>query len=185
MSTTQATAAAGTTYTIDPAHSAAHFKVRHMMVSNVRGEFGKVSGKVVYDAAHPENGSVTAEIDVNSINTREPQRDAHLKSPDFFHAEQHPTIKFQSTKITPDGPGEYKVTGDLTIRGVTKQVVLEVEGPHPEHKDPWGYVRSGAEGKLKINRKDFGLVWNQVLETGGLLVGEEIDINLEVELIKA
>jgi polyisoprenoid-binding protein YceI len=185
MSQTQAAAAAATNYTIDPAHSAVHFKIRHMMISNVRGHFGKVSGSVRFDAAHPENSSVTAEIDVSTINTREPDRDAHLKSPDFFHVEQHPVMTFQSTKVTPAGSGEYKVTGNLTIRGVTKEVTMHVEGPTPEAKDPWGNTRSGAEAKLKINRKDFGLTWNQVLEAGGVLVGEEVEVDIEAELIKA
>jgi polyisoprenoid-binding protein YceI len=173
------------TYTIEPAHSAAHFKVRHLMISNVRGEFRKVSGTIIFDPANPAGSSVVAEIDVNSISTREPDRDNHLKSADFFDAANFPTIRFQSKKVAPDGAGSYKVTGDLTIRGVTREVVLLVEGPTAEIKDPWGYTRRGAEAVAKINRKDFGLVWNQVLEAGGVAVGDEIEISLEIELVKA
>ena len=185
MSSTQTAAPVAANYTIDPAHSGAHFKVRHMMISNVRGEFRKVSGTVIFDPISPGASSVTAEIDVNSINTREPDRDKHLRSADFFDAEKYPTIRFQSKKVEPEGAGTYKVTGDLTIRGVTREVVLQVGGPTEEAKDPWGYMRRGAEATAKINRKDFGLNWNQVLEAGGVLVGDQIEISLEAELIKA
>ncbi|HYW48676.1 MAG TPA: YceI family protein [Bryobacteraceae bacterium] len=185
MSEAQSAAASATTYTIDPAHSNAHFKVRHMMIANVRGEFGKVAGTVRFDSAHPEASEIVAEIDVNSINTREPQRDAHLKSADFLDAANHPTIRFQSKKAQAAGPGAYKVTGDLTIRGVTREVVLTVDGPTPENKDPWGVARSGAEATAKISRKDFGLNWNQALEAGGVLVGDHVDITIDVELMKA
>ncbi|HLJ45630.1 MAG TPA: YceI family protein [Bryobacteraceae bacterium] len=184
MSTTQA-ALPVLSYNIDSAHTSAHFKVRHMMISNVRGEFGKVTGTVRIDPNNPAASSVTAEIDVHSINTREPQRDAHLKSEDFLHAEKHPVIRFESTKVEETRSGAHKVTGNLTIRGVTRPVVLSVEGPTPAGKDPWGNVRVGAEATTKISRKDFGLTWNQVLETGGMLVGDEIDINIDVELIQA
>lgn len=185
MSTMQTAAPGVTTYTIDPAHSGAHFKVRHMMISNVRGEFSKVSGTVKIDPQHPENSSIMAEIDVNSINTREPDRDKHLRSADFFDAATYPTIRFQSKRIASQRAGQYDVTGDLTIRDVTREVVLHVVGPTEEAKDPWGYFRRGAEATGKINRKDFGLNWNQVLEAGGVLVGEEVEISLEIELIKA
>ena len=185
MSSMSPVASGAATYTIEPAHSAAHFKVRHLMISNVRGEFRKVSGTITFDPANPAASSVVAEIDVNSIGTREPDRDNHLKSADFFDAANFPTIRFQSKKVEPEGDGAYKVTGDLTIRGVTREVVLQVEGPTAEIKDPWGYNRRGAEAVTKINRKDFGLVWNQVLEAGGVAVGDEIGISLEVELVKA
>lgn len=184
MSSSPTAAPAAATYTIEPAHSSAHFKVRHLMISNVRGEFGKVSGTVKFDPANLGDSSVTAEIDVNSINTREPDRDRDLKSPQFFDAANHPTMRFQSQKVEPDGPGEYKVTGDLTIRGVTHEVVLRVEGPTPEIKDPWGYTRRGAEATAKISRKDFGLAYNPLLETGGVVIGDEIEISLAVELVK-
>jgi polyisoprenoid-binding protein YceI len=173
------------TYNIDPAHSSAHFKVRHMMISNVRGEFGKISGTLKFDAANPANSSITAEIAVHSINTREPDRDKHLKSADFFDVENHPTIRFQSKKVEPIGAGEYKVTGDLTIRGTTREVVLQVEGPTPEVKDPWGNMRLGAEASGKISRKDFGVVYNAAMETGGVMIGDEIEISLAIELVKA
>src|SRR5581483_6147932 len=173
-----------TTYMIEPAHSAAHFKVRHMMIANVRGEFSKISGTVVFDSANPANSSVTADIDVNSINTREADRDTLLKGPDFFVAATYPTIKFRSKKVEPEGDGAYKVTGDLTIKGVTKPVTMQVEGPTGEAKDPWGYIRRGADAVTKINREDFGLTWNQALETGGVLVGKEIEISLEIEMAR-
>jgi polyisoprenoid-binding protein YceI len=185
MSSTAAATSGAVTYTIEPAHSSAHFKVRHLMIANVRGEFSKVSGTVTIDPSDPAASSITAEIDVHSINTREPDRDKHLKSPDFFHAENYPTIKFQSKRVKQEGPEAYEVTGDLTIRGVTHEVVLHVTGPTPEIKDPWGYVRRGAEADAKISRKDFGLAYNPLLETGGVVVGDEIEISLEVELVKA
>ena len=175
---------AAVTYEIDPAHTAAHFSVRHMMVSNVRGEFSKVAGTVTFDAANPAASKVEGSIDVASLHTREEQRDTHLKSPDFLDAAQYPTIQFSSTSVAPDGHDEYLVKGNLTIHGVTREVTLHVEGPTPEAKDPWGGVRAGASATAKINRKDFGLSWNLALETGGVLVGEEIKINLEVELTR-
>ena len=184
MSSTPAATPVAATYTIEPAHSSAHFKVRHLMIANVRGEFSKVSGTVNADPSNLAASSITAEIDVNSINTREPDRDKHLKSADFFDAANYPTIKFQSKTVEPDGPQGYKVTGDLTIRGVTREVVLNVIGPTPEIKDPWGYTRRGAEAVAKVSRKDFGLSYNPLLETGGVAVGDEIEISLEVELVK-
>jgi polyisoprenoid-binding protein YceI len=172
------------TYNIDPAHSTAGFKVRHLMVANVRGEFSKVTGAVVIDAAAPANSRVQASIDATTIHTRDEQRDTHLKSADFLDVEKYPTIDFVSTKISGSGD-EWKITGDLTIHGVTRPVVLNVEGPAPEAKDLWGGTRTGASATTKINRKDFGLNWNAALETGGVLVGEGITITLEVELIRA
>lgn len=176
--------AGAATWEIDSAHSGAHFSVRHMMVSNVRGDFGKVTGTVVFDAKNPKAAQVNATIDVSSINTREPKRDEHLRSPDFFDAAKFPTITFKSKRVEQAGEGKYKVVGDLTIRGVTKEVTLDVEGPAPEAKDPWGNVKSGATATTKINRKDFGLAWNKVLETGGVAVGEEVKITLDIELNK-
>ena len=173
-----------TSYTIDPVHSVADFKVRHMMVTNVRGEFAGVSGTVVFDAENPANSKVDAKIDVNTIQTRDAQRDTHLKSADFLDAEKFPTITFASKKVTKNGSDEYKVTGDLTIHGVTNEVVLDVEEVTPEGKDPWGNVKAGAAAKTKINRKDFGLVWNAALETGGVLVGEDVQIHLDLQLLK-
>ena len=177
-------ATAPITYTIDPAHTTVDFKVRHLMVSTVRGEFSGVSGTVVYDPKNPANSTIEATIDATTIATRDPQRDAHLKSADFLDVEKFPKITFTSTKATPAGEGEWKVTGNLTIHGVTKEVILKAEGPTAETKDPWGNIKIGASASTKINRKDFGLVWNVGLETGGVLVGEEVTINLELELAK-
>ncbi|MEO8591944.1 MAG: YceI family protein [Candidatus Solibacter sp.] len=171
------------TYQIDPAHSTAGFKVRHLMVANVRGEFSKVSGTVVFDPDAPESSRITAAIDASSIHTRDEQRDAHLKSADFLDVEKFPTIEFVSRKISGSGD-EWKVTGDLTIHGVTREVVLDVDGPAPEARDPWGNTKTGASATTKISRKDFGLSWNQALETGGVLVGDEVTISLEVELAR-
>jgi polyisoprenoid-binding protein YceI len=184
MSSTPTAVPAPATYTIEPAHSSAHFKVRHLMISNVRGDFSKVSGTVQFDSSNLAVSSITAEIDVNSINTGEPDRDKHLKSADFFDAANYPSIKFQSKVVTGDGPEAYSVTGDLTIHGATHEVVLYVTGPTPEIKDPWGYTRRGAEAVAKISRKDFGLTYNSVLEGGGVVIGDAIEISLEVELVK-
>jgi polyisoprenoid-binding protein YceI len=172
------------TYTIDPAHSAAGFKVRHLMVANVRGEFPALKGTVVFDASNPANSRVEATIDVKSLTTRDEQRDAHLKSPDFFDVEKFATITFVSRKVAKAAPGEWRVTGDLTIHGVTKEVTLDVEGPTPEVRDPWGNTKTGVTASTKVSRKDFGLTWNVALETGGVLVGEEVQISIEAELAR-
>jgi len=171
-------------YKIDPAHSSAQFSVRHMMISNVRGGFGSVQGTVAYDSQNVAASKVDVEIDATTINTLENARDTHLKSPDFLHVEKHPTITFKSKAVTPDG-GELRVKGDLTIHGVTKEVVLKVEGPSTEEKDPYGNARIGASATTKIKRSEFGLTWNAALETGGILVGDDLKIDLEVSLIKA
>ena len=173
------------TYNIDPAHSAAHFSVRHMMITNVRGSFGSVKGTVTYDTSNPAASTIDAVIDTTSINTQEPQRDAHLKSADFLDVEKFPTITFKSKKVVSEASDEQTVTGDLTIHGVTKEVVLKVEGPTAEGKDPWGNSRIGASATTKIKRGDFGLTWNAALETGGILVGDDVKIELEISLIKA
>src|ERR1017187_9501051 len=170
-------------YQIDSAHSAAHFSVRHMMVSNVRGEFTKLSGSLAYDAANPANSSIEARVEVASISTREPQRDTHLKSADFFDAEKFPELTFRSKQVVNEG-GEWKVKGDLTIHGVTREVSLTVEGPTPEVKDPWGGYRIGATAETKIHRKDFGLVWNMALEAGGIVVGDDVKITIELEAMR-
>ncbi|HUS06493.1 MAG TPA: YceI family protein [Bryobacteraceae bacterium] len=173
-----------TTYQIDPAHSTAQFVVRHMMITNVRGSFGSVTGKVVYDSENPDQSSINAVIDASSINTLEPQRDAHLKSPDFLDVNQFPAITFQSRQVETAGEEELKVTGDLTIHGVTKEVVLKVEGPTAEGKDPFGNFRIGASATTRIKRSAFGLTYNAALETGGILIGDELKIELEISLIK-
>ncbi|MGH9415981.1 MAG: YceI family protein [Terriglobales bacterium] len=172
-----------TTWNIDPVHTSIQFVVRHMMVSNVRGVFSKSKGTVTVPDSDLTRGQVEVEVDVTSLDTREPQRDTHLRSPDFLDAEKHPAIRFRSTAITRAGAG-YSMTGDLTVHGVTRPITLEVEPPAAPAKDPWGGTRWGFEAHGEINRKDYGLVWNQALETGGVLVGEKIKINLEVELIQ-
>ena len=171
-------------YDIDATHSSAHFSVRHLMISNVKGEFTKVTGTVTWDPDNPASSKVEATIDVASLHTRDEQRDGHLKSADFFDVAQYPDIKFVSKGVAPDGHDEYLVKGDMTIHGVTREVELHVEGPTPEVKDPWGNLKAGAAATAKINRKDFGLTWNAPLETGGVVVGEEVKINLEVELTR-
>ena len=171
-------------YEIDPAHTRAHFKVRHLMVSNVRGEFSRMSGAVTFDPADLGSAKLTAIIDATTVNTSEPQRDEHLKSADFLDVANFPTITFVSKSFAKTGADTLKVPGDLTIHGVTKEVILNVEGPTDEVKDPWGNTKAGATATTKINRKDFGLTWNQALETGGLLVGEDITITLDVELTR-
>jgi polyisoprenoid-binding protein YceI len=174
-----------TTYQIDPAHSSAQFIVRHMMITNVRGGFSSVKGTVVYDSENPADSTVEATIDVTTISTLDAQRDAHLKSADFLDAEKYPTISFKSKKVEADGADEAKVTGDLTIHGVTKEVTLKVEGPSAEGKDPWGNIRIGASATAKIKRSDFGLTWNAALETGGIMVGDELKLEIDVQMIKA
>lgn len=173
-----------TQWQIDPAHSAAHFSVRHLMISNVRGEFTKLSGSAVMDPADPSKSTVEVTIQAASINTREPQRDEHLRSADFLDVANYPTIIFKSKRNEAVELEYYKLTGDLTIRGVTKEVTLDVEGPTPPVKDPWGNVRAGVTASTKINRKDFGLVWNALVEGGGVMVGDEVKITLEAELIQ-
>jgi polyisoprenoid-binding protein YceI len=173
-----------TMYKIDPAHSSAQFVVRHMMISNVRGGFSGVEGTIVYDPERPTDTQIEVTIDASKINTLDEQRDAHLKGADFLHVAQHPTITFRSKAVTASGKDEWKITGDLTVHGVTKEVVLNVDGPSGESKDPFGNTRIGASATTKIKRSDFGLTWNATLETGGILVGDELKIELEVSAIK-
>lgn len=171
-------------YEIDPAHSSIQFSVRHMMVSNVRGEFTKVSGTITYDSENPASSMVEATIEAASIHTRDDQRDAHLKSADFLDVEKFPALTFRSTRVIPQSGGG-KVTGDLTIHGVTREITLDVEGPTQETKDPWGKQRWGASATAKLSRKDYGLVWNAALETGGVMVGDEVKITIDVEAVRA
>jgi len=185
MSTANKPQSTITTWNIDPVHTSAEFKVKHMMISNVKGQFTAVSGVINLDEADITNSRVEASIDAASITTREPDRDAHLKSPDFFDVEKHPTLSFFSTRVTHKADGELELEGDLTIHGVTRQVVFAVEGPTPPAKDPWGNIRVGLTAITKINRKDFGLTWNSALELGGVLVGDEVTITLDVQAIKA
>jgi polyisoprenoid-binding protein YceI len=185
MSTMATPQTSTTTWNIDPVHSVAEFKVKHMMISNVKGQFAKVTGNLAFDESDLANSRVEASIEAASIETRDPQRDAHLKSADFFDVEKFPTLSFKSTGITLVRDGELAVEGNLTIRGVTRKVRFAVEGPTPPTKDPWGNTRVGVSATTKINRKDFGLTWNAALETGGILVGDEVTITLEVEFLKA
>jgi polyisoprenoid-binding protein YceI len=185
MTTTTATPAAITTWNIDPAHSAAEFKVKHMMISNVKGKFTGVSGKLSLNPADLTLSSIEATIPVDSISTGDAQRDGHLKSADFFDVEKLPTASFKSSTVTVKGDEELDVTGELTLHGVTKTVKFAVEGPSASAKDPWGNTRIGLTATTKLNRKDFGLTWNAALETGGVLVGEEVTLTLDVEFIQA
>jgi polyisoprenoid-binding protein YceI len=172
------------TYQIDTAHTHAQFKVRHLMISNVKGEFTQVTGTVTLDDANPSASSINVTIDVNSISTREPQRDAHLKSADFFDVAKYPTITFVSKEVVKSGDDSYEVVGDLTIHGVTKTVDLDVESVTPEMKDPYGMFRRGAEAKTTILRSDFGLKYNAALETGGVLIGDDVHITIDTELVR-
>jgi len=168
----------------DPAHTGVQFKVRHLMVSSVRGDFEKVAGKIVYDEADVTKSSADITIDTGSINTRVAKRDEHLRSPDFLDAAKYPAITFKSKRVEKSGSGTLKMTGDLTIHGVTKEVALTVEGPTPAIKDMQGNARVGGQATTKISRKDFGLVWNKALETGGVVVGDEVEITIDVEIYK-
>jgi polyisoprenoid-binding protein YceI len=173
-----------TQWQLDPAHSAAHFSVRHLMISNVRGEFTKLTGTAQINPADPAKSTVEVTIEAGSLNTREPQRDEHLRSPDFFDVANFPTLSFRSRRVEPLDAETFKVTGDLTIHGVTKQVTFDVEGPTPSVKDPWGNIRAGITASAKVNRKDFGLVWNALTEAGGVVVGDEVKITIDAELIQ-
>jgi polyisoprenoid-binding protein YceI len=168
-----------TVWNIDPAHTIAEFKVKHMMIANVKGQFSKVSGVLTLDESKPANSRVEATIEAASIETRDAQRDAHLKSADFFDVEKFPTLHFKSTGISIVGDGELSVEGDLTIHGVTRKVHFALEGPTAPIKDPWGNTRIAISAVTKINRKDFGLNWNAALETGGILVGDEVTVTLD------
>jgi polyisoprenoid-binding protein YceI len=168
------------TWQIDPAHSNVSFSVRHMMVSNVRGEFTKVSGTVEGDEKAPAQATITATIDATSISTREAKRDEHLKSADFLDVAKYPTITFKSKKIEPSG-SQFKVTGDLTLHGVTKEIVLDVSDVTQPIKDPMGKTRAGAHATTKIDRKDFGVNWSKAMDGGGLVVGDDVAITIDVE----
>ncbi len=172
------------TYQIDPAHTHAQFKVRHLMVSNVKGDFDKVTGTVDYDEANPGASKISIIVDVASISTREPQRDAHLKSADFFDVEKFPTITFVSTGVVKSGEDSFEVVGDLTIHGVTQTIDLNVEDVTPEVKDPFGLFRRGATAKATIMRSDFGLKYNSVLEAGGVAIGDQVHITIDTEFTR-
>jgi len=168
----------------DADHTGVHFKVRHLMISSVQGEFEKVTGKIVYDEADVTKSTADITIDAASVNTRVAKRDEDLRSPNFLDVAKYPKIAFKSKRVEKAANGTLKMIGDLTIHGVTKEVVLTVDGPTPAIKDPWGNYRVGGQATTKINRKDFGLVWNATLETGGVMVGDEVEITINVEIYK-
>jgi polyisoprenoid-binding protein YceI len=170
-------------YSIDPNHSSAQFTVRHLMVSNVKGAFSKVTGTISFDPNNLASSSVDANIDVSTVDTRQPQRDADLRSTNFFDVAKYPAITFKSTQFYREG-NQLKVKGDLTMHGVTKPVVLDVDGPSPEVKDPWGNQRVGASISTKINRHDWGLNYSKTMETGGVVVGDEITISIDLEAVR-
>ena len=172
------------TWQIDPAHTNVEFTVRHMMISNVKGSFEKVSGTVTVAGEGPATATIDATIDASSINTRVAKRDEDLKGPNFLDVAKFPTITFKSTKVEQAGTAKWKVTGNLTLHGVTKEVVLDVDGPTAPIKDPFGNTRAGASATTRIDRRDFGLTFNKALETGGVLVGNDVDIAIDVEAIK-
>jgi len=171
-------------WAIDASHSSATVGVRHMMVTTVRGQFNVLSGSVEVVGNDPTTAKVSVTIDAASIDTRDAKRDEHLRSADFFEVAKFPTLTFVSKKVERAANGKLAMTGDLTMRGVTREVVLDLEGPTAEVKDPWGNSRVGLIGTTTINRKDYGLTWNKALETGGLLVGEDVTITIDVSLVK-
>lgn len=179
-----ATTAWATDYKIDPTHTSVGFKVKHLAISSVPGKFVDVKGSFSFDPAKIESSKAEAEIAVASVDTNEAKRDDHLKSPDFLDSTKFPSITFKSNKVEKISNSEFNAVGDLTIHGVTKPVTLKVTYGGAA-KDPWGNERAAFLATTKINRKDFGLTWNKVLETGGLLVGEDVEISLEVEGVKA
>ena len=177
-------AASADTWQIDPVHTTVGFTVRHMMISNVRGQFTKVAGTITAKDSDPASVKVEATIETSSIDTRSADRDADLKSANFLDVAKYPTMTFKSKKIEPAGTGKWKMVGDLTLHGVTKEVTLDVEGPTAPIKDPYGNTRAGASATTKINRKDFGLAWNKALEAGGAVVGDEVTVSIDVEAVK-
>jgi polyisoprenoid-binding protein YceI len=172
------------TWQMDPGHSSFQFKIRHLTVSNVKGDFSKFQGVAIIDDQDVTQLEVEVTIDAASVNTGHAQRDEHLRGPDFFDVTKYRTITFVSKKVIKTDTNRLKVIGDLTIRGVTREITVDVEGPTPEVKDPWGNFRRGATATAKINRRDFGITWNKVLDTGGLVVGDEVNIYIEVELFR-
>lgn len=176
-------AAETTTYQIDPRHSSANFTVTHLLISKVPGEFHGVTGTVILDNSDITKSSVRVTIDANTVNTNEPDRDKDLRSANFFDVAKYPTITFQSTKVEKNADGSLKVTGDLTIHGVTRPVVLNATEPKPAIKDPWGLTRTAASASTTIDRKDFGITWNKTLDGGGAIVSDEVNISLDVEMI--
>ena len=177
--------AGASTWRIDSAHSSAQFAVRHLMVSTVRGTLGPVTGTVNLDETDPTKSAVEASVDANGMDTRESKRDAHLKSPDFFDVAKYPTITFKSKKVVKVSDTKFQVTGDLSMHGVTKEVVLDVEGAPTPFKDPMGNLKLGGSATTKLNRKDFGIEWNKTMDGGGVVVSDDVDVTIDIELIAA
>ena len=177
-------AAATSTWQIDPAHSAAQFAVKHLAISTVRGAFTSVKGTVQFEDKDITKSSVDVTIDVNSVDTRQPDRDKDLRSDHFFDAEHFPTITFKSKRVEQVAPGKLKITGDLTIHGITKEVALDVDGPTAPVKDPWGNQRIAINATTKINRQDFGVKWNQTMDNGGVVVGDDVSITIDAEMFQ-
>jgi polyisoprenoid-binding protein YceI len=176
--------AATTTWQIDPAHTAASFAVKHLMISTVRGEFKGITGTVNWDDQDITKSTVDVTIDAKTVDTSEPQRDNDLKSDKFFDVEKYPTITFKSKKVEQVSVGKLKVTGDLTIHGITKEAVLDVEGPSASVKDPWGNTRVAISATTKVNRQDYGVKWNANIDGGGVVVGDDVNITIDMEMIK-
>ena len=176
-------AAATSTWQIDPAHSAAQFAVKHLAISTVRGAFTSVKGTVQLDDKDITKSSVDVAIDVNSVDTRQPDRDKDLRSDHFFDAEHFPTITFKSKRVEQVSSGKLRITGDLTIHGITKELVLDVDGPTAPVKDPWGNQRMAINATTKINRQDFGVKWNATMDNGGVVVGDDVSITIDAEMI--
>ena len=169
---------------IDPNHSGAHFSVRHMMISTVRGEFTGVTGSVIYDPKDPTRDSVEATVDCSTVNTGVAKRDAQMKTADFFDVAHYPVMKFKSKRFEKAGEGKLKITGDLTINAITQEVILDVEGPSAPIRDPRGNEKIGLSASTQISRKKFNIIWNEVMESGGVAVADEVTISLDLELIK-
>ena len=176
--------AATSEWKIDPQHSSAQFSVRHMAISTVRGAFSKVTGTILLDDNDITKSTVDVTIDASTVDTREPDRDKDLRSDKFFDVAHYPSITFKSKRVQQVATGKLKVTGDLTIHGTTKEVVLDVEGPTASVKDPWGNVRAAVTATTKVNRQDFGVKWNATLDNGGVVVGDDVNITIDVEMIK-
>jgi polyisoprenoid-binding protein YceI len=181
VSTTENAASGVKTYTIDPVHSSAQFRIRHLTISHVRGEFEKLSGSVSFDPQNTESLAVHVEIDASSINTRFAMRDDILRGPEFFDVAKYPVIQFESRKVATEDPGALRMTGELTIHGITREVVLRVTGPSAEEKDVFGHLVRAATATTTIKRSDFGLTWNQPLEDGGSVLGDDVEITIDVE----
>ena len=177
-------AAAPSQWQIDSQHASAQFAVKHLMISTVRGEFHGVTGTVNWDDKDITKSTIDVTIDTTTVDTREPKRDAHLKSPDFFDVAKYPAMTFKSKKIEQVATGKLKVTGDLTIHGVTKEVVLDVDGPTASIKDPWGNTRVALNATASVNRQDFGVKWNANMDGGGVVVSDNVNITIDAELVK-